>query len=296
MPSTKEIKARMSGVRETKQITSAMYLVASTKLRHAREDLEKTRPYFDALRTEIRKVFRADDRTTSRYFLDEDGTLPDKGVCGILAVTGDKGLAGAYNMNVLRRVEALLKEHEGARLFVIGEYGRRYFHTHRIPYEEDFLYTAQQPSQDISREICTRLLALYESAALNELVVVYTDMRSSMSAEVQTQRLLPLDREQFSGGEMEKAGEARFEFFPSQEAVVGAVMRSYLSGFIYSAVVDSLCSEQNARVTAMEAANRNAEELLADLSLQLNRERQSAITQEITEISAGAQAQKRSKS
>ena len=294
MPSAKEIKERISGVRETKQITSAMYLVASTKLRHAREDLEKTRPYFDALRSEIKKVFRADDHTVSRYFIDEDGTLPDSGVCGILAITGDKGLAGAYNMNVLRRVEALRKEHPDARTFVIGEYGRRYFHTHRIPYEEDFLYTAQAPSQDISREICTRLLSLYETAQLNELLVVYTDMRSSMSAEVQVQRLLPLDREQFSG-DAEQAGEGRFEFFPSQEAVVAAVMRSYLSGFIYSATVDSLCSEQNARVTAMEAANRNAEELLGDLALQLNRERQSAITQEITEISAGAQAQRRSK-
>ena len=294
MPSAKEIKERISGVRETKQITSAMYLVASTKLRHAREDLEKTRPYFDALRSEIKKVFRADDHTVSRYFIDEDGTLPDFGVCGILAITGDKGLAGAYNMNVLRRVEALRKEHPDARTFVIGEYGRRYFHTHRIGYEEDFLYTAQAPSQDISREICTRLLSLYETAQLNELLVVYTDMRSSMSAEVQVQRLLPLDREQFSG-DAEQAGEGRFEFFPSQEAVVAAVMRSYLSGFIYSATVDSLCSEQNARVTAMEAANRNAEELLGDLALQLNRERQSAITQEITEISAGAQAQRRSK-
>ena len=297
MPGVKEIKARMSGVRETKQITSAMYLVASTKLRHAREDLEKTRPYFDALRREIGKVFRADDRLISRYFIDEDGTLPDNGVCGILAITGDKGLAGAYNMNVLRRVERLREEHPDARLFVIGEYGRRYFQTHRIPYEEDFLYTAQAPSQDISREICTRLLALYEAAELDELLVVYTDMRSSVSAEVQVHRLLPLDRDLAGAGQKkgEPAGDERFEFIPSQEAVINAVVRSYLSGFIYSATVDSLCSEQNARVTAMEAANRNAEELLSSLSLQLNRERQSAITQEITEISAGAQAQKRGK-
>ena len=296
MPSTKEIKARMSGVRETKQITSAMYLVASTKLRHAREDLEKTRPYFDALREEVGKVFLADESFASRYFFDEDGTLPDDGVCGILVITGDKGLAGAYNMNVLRKTEALLQENPGARLFVIGEYGRRYFHTHHIPYEEDFLYTAQAPSQDISREMCTRLLEQYEQKNLDELLLVYTDMRSSMSAEVRVERLLPLARDYFHTPEHEGyGGAARYEFVPSQEAVANAFMRSYLSGYIYSATVDSLCSEQNARVTAMEAANRNAEELLSDLSLQLNRERQSAITQEITEISAGAKAQ-RSKS
>ena len=121
-------------------------------------------------------------------------------------------------------------------------------------------------------------------------------MRSSVSAEVRTERLLPLARDYFHTPEHEGYGGAlRYEFVPSQEAVANAFMRSYLSGYIYSATVTSLCSEQNARVTAMEAANRNAEELLSDLSLQLNRERQSAITQEITEISAGAKAQ-RSKS
>ena len=292
MPGAKEIKARMAGVRETKQITNAMYLVASTKLRHAREALEATSPYFTALRREISRIFRMDETMIGRYFA---GGAPQSGVCGILAVTGDKGLAGAYNLNVIRRTEALMKEKPDARLFVIGEYGRRYFLSHRAPVEKDFLYTAQDLSQNSAREICTVLLDLYEAGELNEIDMVYTDMESSVSSDTKVHRLLPLEPVAFrSAGDGAPA--KTYDFFPSQEVVLGVVLRSYLSGFIYSAVVDSLCSEQNARVTAMDAAGRNAEELLGDLSLQLNRERQAAITQEITEISAGAKAQRLARS
>ena len=293
MASVKELKERIGGVKETKQITNAMYLVASTKLRHAREDLENTRPYFNALRREVGRVFHADQALLSRYFYDPDGTLPDRGVPALLVITGDKGLAGAYNMNVLRKTEQLLAERPGCRLFVIGEYGRRYFSTHRIPYEKDFLYTAQAPSQDISREICTRLLEQYEKEDLDEILMVYTDMKSSLAAEVRVHRLLPLEREGILDTVSPETKPADYVYVPSQEEVLDMFIRSYLSGFIYSATVDSLCSEQNARVTAMDAANRNAEKLIDELSLRLNRERQAAITQEITEISAGAQAQRR---
>lgn len=295
MSNVKELKDRIGAVRDTRQITNAMFLVASTKLRHAKEDLERTRPYFDALRREMFRLFRADSGLVNRYFYDEDGTLPDDGVSGILVITGDKGLAGAYNLNVLRKAEALTKENPGARLFVIGEYGRRWFQTRRIPIEPEFRYSAQIPNQDDSRDICTRLLELYQRSELDEILVVYTDMQSSVSSAVRVDRLLPLARSRLAAAERDpfSAAEIEYEYFPSQEAVLEAVMRSYLSGFIYSAVVDSLCAEQNARVTSMESANRNAEELIAALSLQLNRERQSAITQEITEISAGAQAQRR---
>ena len=295
MSNVKELKDRIGAVRDTRQITNAMFLVASTKLRHAKEDLERTRPYFDALRREMFRLFRADSGLVNRYFYDEDGTLPDNGVSGILVITGDKGLAGAYNLNVLRKAEALTKENPGARLFVIGEYGRRWFQTRRIAIEPEFRYSAQIPNQDDSRDICTRLLELYQRSELDEILVVYTDMQSSVSSAVRVDRLLPLARSRLAAAERDpfSAAEIEYEYFPSQEAVLEAVMRSYLSGFIYSAVVDSLCAEQNARVTSMESANRNAEELIAALSLQLNRERQSAITQEITEISAGAQAQRR---
>ena len=293
MANVKELKARIEGVQETRKITNAMYLVASTKLRHAREALDRTLPYFHAMRQEVERLFRTPRSADSRYFTSPDGAPHKHGVCGILVVTADKGLAGAYNLNAIRKAEALLEERPDARLFVIGEYGRRHFRMRHRPFETEFRYTAQDPTFNRAREICTRLLDLYDKKELNEIVVVYTEMKSSLSTETMEQRLLPMNREPFENGEPEEDAEGRFEFLPSFDAVLSAVMRSYISGFLYSALVDCFCSEQNSRVTAMDAAGRNAEELLSDLSLQLNRERQGAITQEITEISAGAMAQRR---
>lgn len=297
MAGTEGIKDHITSVRETKKITSAMYLIASTKLRRARGELNATRPYFDALRSEIVRIFRTDEHIESRYFVGEDGALPKGGVCGLLVITADKGLAGAYNVNVLRRAEEELRAHPGARLFVVGEYGRRYFEQHRIPTEKTFLYTAQNPTMERAREICTQLLDLYDGEELDELIVVYTDLKNSLSSTALTSRLLPFERAPFeraaaAGGQ--KTYRSDFEYYPSVAAVLEGSLRSYLVGFIYSALVDSFCSEQNARVTAMDAANRNADELLASLTLQLNRERQAAITQEITEVSAGAKALARS--
>ena len=193
MAGTKEIKEHISAVRETKKITNAMYLISSTKLRRARDELNRTRPYFDALRTEIMRIFCADSKVKSRYFFAPDGSVPEGGVCGVLVITADKGLAGAYNVNVLRQAEALLREKPNARLFVVGEYGRRYFHQHRIPIEASFLYTAQSPTLHRAREICTLLLDLYDRCELDEVFVLYTDMKNSLSSSALSSRLLPLE-------------------------------------------------------------------------------------------------------
>ena len=291
MANAKELKDRIKAVQETKKITGAMYLISSTKLRRARVDLAATRPYFDALRSEIGRMLRVDESYQSRYFFSSDGSLPAPGVCGILVITADKGLAGAYNMNMIRAAEALSREKPGAQLFVIGEVGRRYFSAHDYPMT--YLGGAASPTMEIARDITTRLLDRYDAGELNELTVIYTDMKNSLTSTPLSQRLLPLERGSFA--RPADGLSAPLEFVPSQDAVIQGVMRSYLGGFIYSALLDSFCSEQNARVTAMDAANTNAQELLGSLSLQLNRSRQAAITQEITEISAGAQAQRNKK-
>lgn len=145
MASTTEIKGRIDSIKETQKITNAMYLIASTKLRRARSELEQTRPYFDALRSEIKRVFRTANDVDSPYFYppDQEPELP--GTYGCLVITADKGLAGAYNQNVLKEAQRLLDDHEDMKLFVVGEYGRRFFTQHRIPIERMFLYTAQNP-------------------------------------------------------------------------------------------------------------------------------------------------------
>ena len=145
---------------------------------------------------------------------------------------------------------------------------------------------------DRAREISSLLLDGFQRGKLREIFVVYTDMESSLLSEAKSTRLLPFHRLHFAAPAKEKAVQEPFEFYPSVEAVLNNMIPSYVSGFIYSALLDSFCSEQNARMTAMDAANRNAEELLGTLKLQYNRVRQAAITGEITEISAGAAAQR----
>lgn len=287
MASAKELRDRIKAVQETKKITGAMHLISSTKLRRAKVDLARTRPYFDALRGDIAGILRLPPDYESRYF--RAGGAADMGVTGALVITADKGLAGAYNLNVLHAAEALRAERPDARLFVVGEYGRRYFAQHA---PESMVYAggARTPSPEDAAALSDSLLARYDAGELNELRVIYTDMKNSLASEVRTERLLPLPRG--AAGSGGGTARAQVEFLPSADEVVRVGVRSYLRGFVYCALLDSYCAEQNARVSAMDAANRNAQELLEGLSLQLNRQRQAAITREITEISAGAQAQK----
>lgn len=295
MPNAKEIKSRMSSVRDTQKITNAMYLIASTKLQKARRELENTKPFFNELRSEIKRIFRVKSDIESRYFYPQGTDELHTGKYGILVVTADKGLAGAYNQNVLKMTEKLIKEHPDYELYVVGEYGRQYFNSHNIPIERSFLYTAQNPTLGRAREIAGILIEAFLSGNLDKIYLVYTDMKNSMEADAKWTRLLPFHQTAFMGTAPEKKVEKPFEFNPSLEMVLENVMPSMVAGYIYSALVDSFCAEQNARMTAMDSANRNAEKLLAELTIEYNRVRQAAITQEITEVSAGAKAQKKKK-
>ncbi len=296
MANTKEIKDRIKSVQDTKKITNAMYLIASTKMRRARAELEGTRPYFNALQGEIKRVFRTAGHVDNKYFFPREGVQRLDGASACLVITADKGLAGAYNQNVIKEAERLRAECAPMKLFVVGEYGRRYFQQKGIPVAHSFLYTAQNPTLHRAREIGTLLLGLYNRGEIDKLFVVYTDMKNSLITEARSTRLLPFHHLQFaSPPEDEPEVERPFEFTPSITAVLDNMMESYIHGFIYGALVDSFCSEQNARMTAMDAANRNAQDLLDDLSLRYNRVRQAAITQEITEVSSGVKALRQSK-
>lgn len=296
MANTREIKNRMDSIQDTQKITNAMYLIASTKMRKAKAELDKTRPYFTALQEEIKRIFRIDEAVKSRYFYPADGSHIPEGTYGCLVITADKGLAGAYNLNVIKEAQRLLAQHNDTKLFVVGEHGRQFFSQHGVPIERSFLYTAQNPTMHRAREISEHLLELFDKGELKKIFIVYTDFKNGLATEAVSTRLLPFHRRQFATDAREKAVVSPFEFFPSIEDVLNGVMESYVSGFIYSALVDSFCSEQNARMTAMDAANQNAEHMLGELSVQYNRVRQAVITQEITEVSSGAKAQKRKRS
>lgn len=292
MASTKEIKNRISSVQDTQKITNAMYLIASAKLRRAKAELDATRPYFEATKSEIKRIFRTAEGVQSKYFYPSPDEHDLKGDYLYLVITADRGLAGAYNQNVLREAERMMKLHDGARLFVVGEYGRQYFNLRNIEIDRSFLYTAQNPTFNRAREIASLLLDLYDRREVSKIFVIYTDYGNGLSTSVNAVRLLPFHLTQFTAPEGEKVIHTPFEFQPSVQVVLDNIIPSYISGFIYSALVDSFCCEQNARMTAMDAANRNAEKLIAEMKLEYNHIRQESITNEITEVSAGAKYHK----
>ena len=298
MANTKEIKNRIKSVHDTQKITNAMYLIASTKMQKAKKELELTKPYFNELRSEVKHIFRKVKNVNSIYFYPKTEVMDYEGTYGILVITADKGLAGAYNQNVLKEVNRLVQDHDDVKLFVVGEYGRHYFESHSAPIEENFRFTAQNPTLDRAREISGILLEKYLSKEIVKLFVVYTDFANGLSGgDAKSTRLLPFHRDQFISEEHEMESDPHFEFDPSVEDILEFTMPSMLTGFVYSALVDSFCCEQSARMTAMDSANQNAESLLDELQLQYNYVRQGAITQEITEISSGAKglARKRKK-
>lgn len=293
MPSAREIRVRMNSIQQTRKITNAMYLISSAKLRKAKQEWDQTRPYFQALKAEVKRIFRTSGHVESRYLYPDEGELPPDGTYGFLVITADKGLAGAYNQNVLKEAHRLMQEHPQTKLFVVGEYGRQYFQRHQVPIERSFLYTAQNPTMQRAREITAELLDRFDKGELQKIFVIYTDMKNSLTENVSAMRILPFHRSAFTAPTDEKRITEPFEFFPSVTQVLENIVPSYVSGFIYSALIDSFCSEQSARMNAMNSANENAEKMLGELALAYNRIRQAAITQEITEVSAGARAQKR---
>lgn len=296
MANAKEIKSHIKSVKDTQKITNAMYLIASTKMRKAKADLDRTRPYFNELQTEIKRIFRNVKKVDSRYFYPEEGMPELKGPYAALVITADKGLAGMYNQNVIKEAEKLFYAHKDTKLFIVGEYGRRYFEHRNIPIEQSFLYTAQNPTMQRAREITQVLLSLYDKGEVQKIYVIYTDIKNGMFESVINFRLLPFHKNTFSlSGNDNNSGENPFEFSPNVKNVLDNIIPSYISGYIYSALIDSFCSEQSSRMNAMNSANQNAQEILNDLSVEYNRLRQASITQEITEVSSGAKAQRKSK-
>jgi len=294
MPSTKEIKNRIKSVSDTQKITNAMYLISSTKMRRARKEAEETKPYFDLLRKEIRRMFAIEGgEVHSRYYdADVDENVAG-GRNGILVITGDKGLAGAYNQNVIKESMELMDKSDEYRLYVVGDFGWRFYRTHGFPVCEDFQHSMNQPSLAMARDITRELLDDFDDGLFDRLYVCYTEFSGGLSfGTAMHDRLIPFDRDDFvpEGEETDVNASTVFEYEPDVKTVLERIMQSYLVGYVYSALVNSYSSEQSARMMAMDSANDNASELLGQLKLEFNHLRQNAITQEITEISSGARS------
>ena len=290
MSDIREIRSRMKSVADTEKITKAMYMISSSKMRRARAELERTRPHFDALNNEIKRIFRSKSRIDSRYMYPADGSHDLPGAYAYIVVTSDKGLAGFYNHAVIKEFESQMTDHE-SRYFMVGDYGGKYCDALGIKYDDEFRYSADNPTMRRTREMAEYILTEYDEGRISKIFLIYTDMENSISQKAKTVRLLPFHRKDFT--DEKDIPNVRFDFFPSPESVLENIVRSYVAEYLYSALVDSYCCEQSARMNAMDEADRNANELMNALNLEYNHARQSKITREITEISAGARALKK---
>lgn len=286
----KSVKLRIKSIQNTMQITKAMELVASSKLRRAKERAEASAPYFSALRQTLGNIAAENTDYTSVYTRENQSERH----CYIL-IAGDRGMAGGYNANLFRTFEA---ESKGKDFVVLplGKKAEDYVAQKKLSrLEGEKLLVATVHVSDcyaIARQICT----LFRSGAFGHASLVYTDFVSLMKQEPGTTCLLPLadfkdEACEICGkeGEEKKKAQNLILYEPSAEEVFDAIVPEYLAGLLYSAVASSLASEYAARRTAMEAATDNAGEMIDKLSLYYNRARQASITQEITEIVGGAE-------
>lgn len=277
----KDIKRRIKSVQSTMQITKAMELVASSKMRRAKERALSARPYFNTMYETITRLASATRDTDSIY------TRPREVKNSLfLVIAGDRGLAGGYNANVFKLAAARM-EGKSAKVITIGKKAQEHYAKRDWPVASDHPGIAETMKISDTHPIVSELLDLFKMGEVDEVFLVYTEFVSPLQQEAKCIQLLPAS---FEKQEQEKprGPQVLTEYDPSPEAVFDAIIPEYLYGVLYGATVESFCSEQSARRMAMEAAADNAGEMIENLNLSYNRARQAAITQEITEIVAGA--------
>ena len=293
MANAREIQSRMKSIQDTMKITNAMYMISSSKMQRAKKSLADTEPFFFAQQEAVARFMQQLPDTHSIYFGKDEIPAEEK-KRGYIVITADKGLAGAYNHNVLKLAMEELKKGKNNKLFVVGELGRQYFLKKGLEVDGEFAYTVQNPTLYRARHIELKIVDLYLSGELDEVYIIYTKMINAFRMEADQFRLLPLNREEYQRKNL-KGYNDQVMFHPSVESVLDNLIPNVVSGFIYGALVESFASEHNSRMMAMQAATDSAKQMLHELEIQYNRVRQAAITQEITEVIAGAKAQKSKK-
>ncbi|MDP4180154.1 MAG: ATP synthase F1 subunit gamma [Bacillota bacterium] len=290
MANMREIKSRMKSIKETRQITKAMKLISAAKLKKARHQLDQTKPFFDKVKATIGDILMHSGNLDNIFFDIRNQKEGKKK--GYLIISGDKGLSGGYNHNLIKLAEDEIKKDPQSLLLVAGHMGRSHFLRKKLNVQADFDYRIQNPTIYLAREISEKVLDLFKRGEIDELFLVYTRMVSSISLEPTIMQLLPLNipalREDVNVSELKIDESLSYE--PSPKAVFDVLIPKYVKGIIYGALVEAFTSEQSAIMSAMDNATSNADEMLQRLNLYYNRARQAAITQEISEIVGGAAA------
>ncbi|MDR0898495.1 MAG: ATP synthase F1 subunit gamma [Oscillospiraceae bacterium] len=288
MSSIPEIRRRIKAVEDTRKITRAMYLISSAKMQKALKMHERNLPYFERVQSDMKYIVEnTDAELHNKYFRQ---TCCKRAV--YLVIAADKGLCGAYNADVLKLADHQIAQgcHEQVFVFTIGLMASLHFQRRGIDPDVHYVHIAQDPSLTACRQVALELCDMYEQDMFDEAYIIFTNMKSSRVIKPEVLRLLPVLPEDFVEVESFHESTGELEFHPSEGDVLNALVPQHLIGLVYSACVQSYASEQSARMLAMDASTRNADEMLDKLKMERNRARQAAITQELTEITSGASA------
>ena len=295
MATARAIQSRIKSVQDTMKITNAMYMISSSKMKKAKKVLEDTEPYFYNMQAAIARILRHIPDIQHPFFSVRHLVPQQERKTGIIVVTGDKGMAGAYNHNITKLTDEFMEKTPGYhKLYVLGMVGRQYYEKKSADVDGSFRYTVQKPTMHRARLISEEIVRAFLDRELDEVHVIYTQMQNAAVMEPVDMQLLPLKKASFSPAQIPVgAPQEEIEMFPSADVVLDTMIPNYLTGVIYGCLVEAYASENNARMTAMQSSTDSAKKMLQDLSIQFNRARQAAITQEITEVISGAKAQRR---
>ena len=283
MASMRDIKLRKGSIQSTQQITKAMKLVSTVKLQHARSEAERSRSYFDCMYDTVNNILSRVGELDHKYLVKNNAMKK-----AVIVITSNRGLAGGYNSNIVKlitRHEAWKKEE--LLIFAVGNKGRESLARSGYEITEDLSAIVEEPVFADAMRLSERLLQMYATGKIGEIHLAYTAFKNTVSHEPTLLQLLPVDRKQHR---RDSSGEVLMNFEPTDEAALDMIIPKYITSLIYGALKESVASENGARMQAMDNATSNAEEMISDLTLKYNRARQGSITQELTEIIAGAEA------
>jgi len=275
---------RMNSVRQTVQISGAQKLVATAQIGRARRLFAESKPYHDRITVAVAEVLRQCPEINSRY-IDHGETVGLRR--GLLVLSANRGLAGGFNSNIIHFSEQYLQENPASYVIVLGHACRQHLYQKGYPVDMEYDQPLEPPAMFTARELAEKVTGMFERNQIDTFDIIYTNYKSAVRMTPVLDRLLPLSRSLFTGDGSYKDN---VSFEPGPERVLASIILKYLKGFLYGCLADTWICELTSRVTAMDNAVRNGNDMLAQMDLAYNRSRQAAITQEITEIVAGAAA------
>lgn len=286
MASMRDIKRRKASIQSTGQITKAMKLVSTVKLQRSRNKAESSKPYFNLMYDTIAGMLKKSGNMDHKYLRSGDSRKK-----AVIVITSNRGLAGGYNNNIVKLVSgdpALAVE--DVKLYVIGRKGRDGLARRGYEVAKDYSEVINEPLYQDAADLTKELLEAFGRNEIGEIYLAYTSFKNTVVHIPRLVKLLPFTMEEQAGESGETKAQALMNYEPNPEEVLDRIIPNYMSSLIYGALLEAVASENGARMTAMDSATNNAEEMIGKLELQYNRARQGSITQELTEIIAGANA------